>query len=47
LDRCLKCGRDGHWASQCYARTSVIVCYRCGREGHIAPQCYARTHVFD
>jgi hypothetical protein len=46
-DRCQKCGREGHWASKCYARTKVLVCYTCGREGHTSPQCYARTHVFD
>jgi predicted GIY-YIG superfamily endonuclease len=46
-DRCQRCGRNGHWASQCYARSQVLVCYTCGREGHTSPQCYARTDVFD
>lgn len=46
LDRCLRCGRFGHWAKNCYARSAVIVCYRCGREGHTSPECYARTGVF-
>ena len=47
LDRCLLCGREGHWAAECYASTQVLVCHRCGREGHIAPKCYARTAVWD
>jgi hypothetical protein len=46
LDRCLSCGREGHWAADCYANSQVLVCHRCGREGHTAPKCYARSGVW-
>ena len=46
-DRCLRCGRKGHWAAECYASSQVLVCHKCGREGHAAPQCHAKTQVFD
>jgi len=53
---CNRCGRNGHFASNCYARTDVDgddidsssdddACYRCGRDGHYASDCYARTDI--
>jgi len=52
-DTCMRCGREGHFAHDCYARTDVkastgkstVTCYRCGRSGHYVSQCYARTSV--
>ena len=56
-DACMKCGRSGHFAKSCYARTdvretvkNVVVvkggaCYRCGNTSHYASDCYARRHV--
>ena len=51
-DSCLRCGRLGHWASECFARTKVRsetdkmdCCFRCGREGHWASDCFARTTI--
>ncbi len=53
---CFKCGRDSHYASECYAKTpkknyyktkqsKSPTCYRCGRVGHYSSECYAKTHI--
>jgi predicted GIY-YIG superfamily endonuclease len=44
---CYRCGRRGHFSSDCYASTSVkpITCFRCGRDGHLSTECYASTSV--
>ena len=49
---CYRCGRYGHYASECYARTGIKAggggayhCFRCGRKGHFASECYAKTSV--
>ncbi len=54
-DICFTCGRPGHYASECYAKTDVngkyiddneVCCFKCGRAGHYATNCYARTDVY-
>ena len=56
-DSCLRCGRSGHFADTCYAKTDADgdllsdssddadSCFRCGRSGHFANACYAKTDV--
>jgi cellular nucleic acid-binding protein len=51
-DKCTRCGREGHFVDNCYAKTVIDgggrvtgVCYRCGNKGHYAQNCYATTHV--
>lgn len=54
---CLRCGRAGHWASDCYAATQLdergnpvgkqlrAQCSRCGRDSHSVDSCYASFHA--
>ena len=53
---CYRCGRDTHFAEECYAKTtkngneinkikSKKTCYRCGRDGHYSTNCYAKTYI--
>ena len=52
---CFRCGRNGHYADECFARTNKNgkshrdedeeTCFRCGRQGHWVDECYARNHI--
>ena len=51
---CFRCGRNGHYADECFARSNKNgkslrdeedeTCFRCGRQGHYADECFARTN---
>ena len=41
-DRCFRCGKRGHLARNCRARTQQVECFKCGGQGHIAQNCWKR-----
>ena len=40
-NRCFKCGRNGHYAADCYSKYELR-CNKCGKRGHYANICYRR-----
>lgn len=57
-DKCLKCGKTGHFSKQCKAMLSTrksipasgtqnTLCVRCGRKSHSIEDCYAKKDIDD
>lgn len=45
-DKCLKCGKKGHFAKRCKVKKSIdMKCDRCGRNNHNKENCYAKTTI--
>lgn len=47
-DSCFKCGKNGHFASECRLHNDIcdnIICIRCGRNSHDITSCYAVKHI--
>jgi predicted GIY-YIG superfamily endonuclease len=48
--KCIRCGRDGHFATKCKLKTFVDGgyiggCSRCGRSGHTRTKCHLKSHI--